>query len=62
MVTAEEVLRELLRLYDWRLALAEIERDVDHNRKEMKRCLQKYGREKKAAWEQARKVINGGTD
>lgn len=55
--TAHIVLRELLRLYDWRLELGKLERDLSHDRGAMKRDLLRYGREKKAAWDLARKVL-----
>lgn len=51
------VLRELLRLYDWRNELGRIERDFNHDRKQMKTWLNQYGREKKTAWEAAREVL-----
>lgn len=53
-------LTELLRLYDWRNELGRIERDFNHNKKQMKTWLNQYGREKKAAWEVAFKLLRGG--
>lgn len=57
------VLIELLRLYDWRFFLAEREKDPRQKDKEFatetRRLLNKYGIEKKAAWEAARRAIAG---
>lgn len=53
----EAALRELLRLYDWRNELGRIERDFQHDTKQMKTWLNQYGREKKAAWAVAREVL-----
>lgn len=52
----EAVLRELLRLYDWRFELARMERDGD-DPGGMSKLLNQYGREKKAAWARAREVL-----
>lgn len=57
MITMENVLRELVRLYDWRLELAAIERDPAHDKKQMKKSLQRYGSEKRKAWEDAKAVL-----
>jgi hypothetical protein len=50
-------LTELLRLYDWRNELGQIERDPNHDKKQMKASLNKYGREKKLAWAAAREAL-----
>ena len=50
-------LAELLRLYDWRNELGLIERDFNHDRKQMKTWLNQYGREKKQAWAVARELL-----
>lgn len=55
---------ELLRLYDWRLVIAGVERtaapaDLDVAER-IRKDLLKYGREKKAAWELARKLLTPG--
>lgn len=55
--TDRSVLTELLRLYDWRNELGRIERDFNHDKKKMTTALNQYGREKKAAWEAARRVL-----
>jgi hypothetical protein len=55
--TCRAALTELLRLYDWRNELGQIERDPDHDKKQMKASLNKYGREKKAAWAAAREAL-----
>jgi hypothetical protein len=58
--TPTAVLSELLRLYDWRFVLAARENADDQDpgyTKETKRKLAQYGREKKAAWDRARKVL-----
>lgn len=44
----EKVLKELLRLYDWRFELAAREKTGDQT---VKTDLRKYGEQKKAAWE-----------
>lgn len=53
---------ELLRLYDWRNELGRIERDFNHDKKQMKTWLNQYGREKKAAWDEARRVLGNTID
>lgn len=53
------VLRELLRLYDWRHKLGRIELDPQHDQKQMKKWLNQYGREKNVAWIEARRVLEG---
>lgn len=55
--TVRSVLTELLRLYDWRNELGRVERDFNHDKKKMTTALNQYGREKKAAWEAARRVL-----
>lgn len=50
-------LTELLRLYDWRNELGQIERDPNHDKKQMTTWLNKYGREKKRAWAAAREAL-----
>ena len=55
-------LTELLRLYDWRNELGRIERDFNHDRKQMTTWLNKYGREKHAAWAVARDTLAGAPD
>lgn len=50
-------LTELLRLYDWRNELGRIERDFNHDKKQMTTWLNKYGREKHAAWAVARALL-----
>lgn len=55
--TLHGVLTELLRLYDWRNEIGRIERDFNHDRKQVKTWLNRYGREKKAAWEAAVRVL-----
>lgn len=55
-------LKELLRLYDWRNELGRIERDFNHNKKQMTTWLNQYGREKKQAWNVARDVVAGAGD
>lgn len=57
----KEALVELLRLYDWRNELGRIERDLNHDKKQMKTWLNQYGREKKAAWEVARQLVAART-
>lgn len=42
--------RELLHLYDWRPALAELEKNPAADPKEVKRLLREYGERKKAGW------------
>lgn len=54
---ALSILTELLRLYDWRNELGKIERDFNHDKKQMKTWLNQYGREKKVAWITARDVV-----
>lgn len=60
----EAVLRELLRLYDWRFELAAREQkdkqETGYLRPETKLDLRIYGRGKKAAWEIARKLLGSG--
>jgi hypothetical protein len=56
------VLAELLRLYDWRFALAEREKSPLNIggtvfEAETRHLLRRYGAEKKAAWEAARRVL-----
>lgn len=57
----EAALTELLRLYDWRFALAEREQHpaaaLPEFRNETKRLLNQYGAEKKAAWQVARTLV-----
>jgi rubrerythrin len=55
----EAVLTELLRLYDWRNEIGRVERDFNHDRKQVKTWLNQYGREKKVAWIRAREVLDG---
>lgn len=55
-------LAELLRLYDWRNDLGRIERDFNHNRKQMTTWLNQYGREKKQAWAVARETLTGAPE
>lgn len=55
-------LTELLRLYDWRNELGRIERDFNHDKKQMTTWLNKYGREKHAAWDVARSTLAGAPD
>lgn len=55
-------LAELLRLYDWRNELGRIERDFNHDKKQMTTWLNKYGREKHAAWDVARTTLDGAPD
>jgi hypothetical protein len=50
-------LKELLRLYDWRNEIGTIERDFNHDKKQVKTWLNQYGREKKQAWHVARDVL-----
>jgi hypothetical protein len=67
--SAMEVLRELLRLYDWRQEIGKRERDLGHRWQDwnahcdgcrsLARDLSRYGNEKKAAWERARTVVEG---
>lgn len=50
-------LEELLRLYDWRNELGQIQKGPDYDQKWMDKCLNRYGREKKVAWQVARQVL-----
>lgn len=54
-----ETLAELLRLYDLRQDLAAREKAGTIDAKELKKALVRYGREKKAAWDAARRHLNG---
>lgn len=56
--TITTVLTELLRLYDWRLEIArrEIDPTVEEGER-IRKDLLRYGRDKKAAWEAARRVL-----
>lgn len=66
--TAEDVLRELLRLYDWRFVIAEKEKEMgallflerEALREEIRKNLLTYGMEKKVAWARAREVLGEG--
>lgn len=59
----KNVLTDLLRLYDWRkeLGLLESQMSCEAHSKDaadqMKRDLRRYGREKKAAWDEARACL-----
>lgn len=58
----KKALTELVRLYDWRNELGRIERDFNHDKKQMSRWLNQYGREKKQAWHVARDAFAGAPD
>lgn len=59
MSEGDTILTELLRLYDWRVALGAIEKyDPQYDKKLMAADLLKYGREKRAAWIAARTYLN----
>lgn len=54
----KKALGELVRLYDWRFELAEMEKQTDPIvQRATKALLRQYGHEKKAAWEKAREAL-----
>lgn len=53
----EFVLKELLRLYDWRMEVGGREKQGLIAPADLKKMLNQYGREKKEAWKLARKVL-----
>lgn len=54
------VATELLRLYDWRNEIGRVERDFNHDRKQVATWLNQYGREKKNAWLRLRGILARG--
>lgn len=48
-------LKELVRLYDWRFELAR--QEGEQPKDEIRRLLLRYGREKAAAWAEAKRVL-----